>query len=196
MSIAGCAESDQHTEDVPRQAVQKSEASTKPSLVESKPGVEVYGVKPDIIVDQTPNLSPPPLHDVEEDDLSIQVTPGTICKRKGCGVAFVSDEVNRLGEGDGTVCVYHPQPPLFREGSKGYLCCKRRVLEFEEFLKIPGCKTGRHVFASKHNDRSVEMATCRIDHYQTPMTVHVSVFAKQADKERSTIQFQQDMVHS
>lgn len=32
---------------------------------------------------------------------------------------------------------------------QGYLCCKRRVLEFEEFLKIPGCKIGRHVFAPK-----------------------------------------------
>lgn len=62
--------------------------------------------------------------------------------------------------------------PIFREGSKvrgtvlclvllqmttpfdsmfsqGYLCCKRRVLEFEEFLKIEGCTKGRHVFVPK-----------------------------------------------
>lgn len=32
-----------------------------------------------------------------------------------------------------------------------------------------------------------EMTTCRIDHYQTVDQVHVSVFAKQADKERSAI---------
>jgi hypothetical protein len=32
---------------------------------------------------------------------------------------------------------------------QGYLCCKRRVLEFDEFLKIEGCKTGRHLFAPK-----------------------------------------------
>ena len=58
--------------------------------------------------------------------------------------------------------------PIFREGSKvrpkddscltcpqstplvpskGYLCCKRRVLEFDEFLKIGGCKTGKHLFS-------------------------------------------------
>lgn len=38
---------------------------------------------------------------------------------------------------------------------KGYLCCKRRVLEFEEFLKIEGCKTGRHVFALKNQPEQV-----------------------------------------
>ncbi len=29
------------------------------------------------------------------------------------------------------------------------MCCKRRVLDFDDFLKIQGCKTGRHVFAKK-----------------------------------------------
>jgi hypothetical protein len=43
--------------------------------------------------------------------------------------------------------VYHPGAPIFHEGSKGYTCCKRRVLEFDEFMKIEGCKTkDRHLF--------------------------------------------------
>lgn len=25
------------------------------------------------------------------------------------------------------------RPPIFHEGSKGYTCCKRRVLEFDEY---------------------------------------------------------------
>lgn len=29
------------------------------------------------------------------------------------------------------------------------MCCKKRVLEFDEFLKIEGCKTGKHVFVKK-----------------------------------------------
>jgi len=29
--------------------------------------------------------------------------------------------------------------------------------------------------------------TCRLDHYQTPQHVHVSVFAKQSDRERSLV---------
>lgn len=46
----------------------------------------------------------------EEDDIAIAVSPGQTCLRKGCGVAFVSDEVNRHGNGPGTACRYHPSP--------------------------------------------------------------------------------------
>ncbi|KZS99397.1 CS-domain-containing protein, partial [Laetiporus sulphureus 93-53] len=71
-----------------------------------------------------------------------------------------------------------------------------RVLEFDEFLKIQGCKTGRHVFIPKNRDAAVEQFTdCRIDHYQTPTTVHVSVFAKQADQERSTVKIERNAIH-
>lgn len=34
------------------------------------------------------------------------------------------------------------------------------------------------------------MVKCRIDHYQTPGEVHVSVYAKKADKEKSSIAFE------
>jgi len=123
------------------------------------------------------------------------VTPGTLCRRNGCKTVYVSDAVNRQGDGEGTVCTYHPAPPIFREGSKGYLCCKRRVLEFDEFLKISGCKTGRHLFSVPTTATAAEpVTTCRVDHYQTVDQVHVSVFAKQADKDRSTIQFEETQV--
>ena len=42
---------------------------------------------------------------------------------------------------------------IFHEGSKGYLCCKRRVLEFAEFLKIEGCTTGTHLFVGSKKDK-------------------------------------------
>ena len=46
--------------------------------------------------------------------------------------------------------MHHPGVALFHEGSKGWTCCKRRVLEFEEFMKIEGCKTKkRHLFVGK-----------------------------------------------
>lgn len=38
---------------------------------------------------------------------------------------------------------------LFFFLAQGYFCCKRRVLEFEEFLKIEGCAEGRHLFVRK-----------------------------------------------
>ena len=39
-----------------------------------------------------------------------------------------------------------------------------------------------------------EFTNCRIDHYQTPANVHVSVFAKQVDKGRSTVIFESEKV--
>lgn len=38
------------------------------------------------------------------------------------------------------------------------------------------------------------MATCRVDHYQTLDKVYVSIFAKQADKLKSTISFDEAKV--
>ncbi|KAF8590425.1 chord-domain-containing protein [Ramaria rubella] len=133
----------------------------------------------------------------EEDDVSIPVTEGTPCRRRGCNAKFVSDEKSRLDDGGDSVCTYHPAPPLFREGSKGYLCCKRRVLEFDEFLKIQGCKVGKHLFSPKQTQTSQaeELITCRIDHYQTPTQVHVSVFAKQVDKNASSIRLEDSKVY-
>ncbi|KAF8350826.1 chord-domain-containing protein [Amanita rubescens] len=202
MGISGCSLADQHTIEAPQPQAQK--IPTKIPAAVLKPGVEVHGIAPKAVDDLTPQITsaamPPPVVEEDEEDLTISVAQGTICKRKGCGVAFVSDEVNRLGDGEGTICSYHPKQPLFREGSKGYLCCKRRVLEFEEFLKIPGCKTGRHVFAPRKKSsiltpiQGEEPASCRIDHYQTPTQVHVSIFAKRADQERSIVKFEQHSV--
>ena len=39
-----------------------------------------------------------------------------------------------------------------------------------------------------------EVVDCRVDHYQTLDKVHVSIFAKQAEKERSMIQFDESQV--
>jgi len=44
----------------------------------------------------------------DEDDLDATVPPGTACKRAGCKVTFVSNDENRIGDGPGTKCVYHP----------------------------------------------------------------------------------------
>ena len=80
---------------------------------------------------------------LEQDDPLIPVERGTKCKRRGCNAEYVSDEVSR-GDGPEAQCVFHPgyfyfdfffngSPPLFHEGSKGYTCCKRKVLEFDEY---------------------------------------------------------------
>jgi hypothetical protein len=87
-------------------------------------------------------------------------------------------------------------------------------LDFDDFLKIEGCKTGKHLFAKKARLGAAciiclssiwrrilimhiqapggEIVKCRIDHYQTPGEVHVTVYAKKADKEKSSISFDTD----
>ncbi|KIP08162.1 hypothetical protein PHLGIDRAFT_88607 [Phlebiopsis gigantea 11061_1 CR5-6] len=191
MKIPVCTRLDigQHTSVVPKPEPAKPQSMSTPTNIESEPAQETPAPPPVAapVPASTPAPPPPPEED-EEDDLTVEVPVGTTCRHKGCGKTFVSNETSRLGDGQETVCIYHPKTPIFHEGSKGYLCCKRRVLEFEEFLKIEGCKTGRHLFVPKTKSNATEQTVdCRIDHYQTPTEVHVSVFAKQADKERSTV---------
>lgn len=123
------------------------------------------------------------------------------------------------GEGEGEGCRYHPgnvsistpssshpidlilpltpsrcaslrSQPIFHEGSKGYLCCKPRFLDFNDFLSHPGCRlTSTHQFFDPPAKVKVgedgqlveeeERVDCRVDWYQTPGGVMVSCFAKQ-----------------
>jgi len=198
MKILGCTKGT-HSSDAPQVEAPKSSGANL-KVTETSTGAEIYTSRSMATDTSTPiaataAIPAPPVIEAD-DDLSVPVKTGTICQRKGCNVLFESDEVNRIGDGEGTVCTYHPAPPIFREGSKGYLCCKRRVLEFDEFLKIQGCRTGRHVFVPKvANILAEEMVDCRIDHYQTSSEVHMSIFAKKADQERSTVKLDETQVH-
>ncbi|GAA5996355.1 cysteine and histidine-rich domain-containing protein [Rhodotorula paludigena] len=127
----------------------------------------------------------------EQDDPAVEIKTGMRCKRKACGHEY--DGQDRTDE----ECRYHAGVPIFHEGSKGYSCCKRRVLEFDEFLRIEGCRTGRHLFVGpKKSDEAEEvLVDCRVDHYQTPRSVIVSVFGKQADKEASSVKFEVEAMH-
>jgi len=76
-------------------------------------GKEVYHVgipstsTPPAPVEATPTPAAPIL---EMDDVNASVEVGALCRRNGCNAAFVSDEVNRQGDGEGTKCHYHPLP--------------------------------------------------------------------------------------
>lgn len=88
---------------------------------------------------------PPPAPESDSDDPSLDIPPNTTCRRRGCNAQY-SPSASR----DDEECVHHPGQPIFHEGSKGWGCCKKRVLEFDEFMKLPGCKTkGRHMFVGK-----------------------------------------------
>ncbi|KAG5460333.1 MAG: diploid state maintenance protein chpA, partial [Olpidium bornovanus] len=135
------------------------------------------------------HIPPPP---EAEDDLSISVPAGAKCLRRGCGATYVDEAASRRTSADGPpLCSYHPGAPVFHEGSKGYSCCPRKVLEFDEFLKLAGCKTsGNHRFlGGREEDKARENVELKIDWYQTPTSVILSVFGKKADKQLSTIAF-------
>ncbi|EME49259.1 hypothetical protein DOTSEDRAFT_68130 [Dothistroma septosporum NZE10] len=138
-----------------------------------------------------PRPSPSPaLPEEEEDDPSIVVADGASCKRRACGASFKSGQ-NR----DEEECVHHPGQALFHEGSKGWTCCKRRVLEFDEFMKIPGCTTkSRHLFVGKTKDPDEEekLSEVRNDFYQTATTVIASLYLKKVDQDRSKVDFSAD----
>lgn len=76
-------------------------------------GKESYSTKPSEsssnLVSRAATPKPEPVV-IEEDDLTVTVVPGTLCKRQGCSTVFVSDTENRQGDGPGAVCAYHPRP--------------------------------------------------------------------------------------
>lgn len=85
------------------------------TVSDSPPGKEVFTSSEQHKVSVSIPVSAPVIE--EEDDTSVAVKLGAPCRRNGCKVSFVSDEVNRQGDGKEAVCIYHP-------GSvRGFLIC-------------------------------------------------------------------------
>lgn len=134
--------------------------------------------------------TPDPRLEEDSDDPDTPIPANTTCKRRSCG-----KNSNDIAKGDS--CTYHPGVPVFHEGSKGWTCCKRRVLEFDEFMKIEGCKTRTgHLFTGKRSKKAEAseevLADVRNDFYQTPNTLIVSFYLKKIDKEKAVIEFLSD----
>ncbi|KAF8928656.1 hypothetical protein BGZ58_009460 [Dissophora ornata] len=206
LAIPGCSIG-RHT-DVPREEfppasssekveVSSSPKSPAPTAVD-KNGTEVYGSAPvaspaPAVATPSPAAStatpaPEPVVE-EEDDLSVPVAVGKTCMRRGCGHTFVSEEVSR---GDKAACQYHSGSPVFHEGSKGWSCCPRKVLEFDEFLKLKGCRTtNQHLFVGAKKEKVEELVHCRHDWYQTQTHINLSIFAKKVDAKTAVVQFKE-----
>lgn len=80
---------------------------------ETQPGKETFTSTFTPIPAPPPGAQPPPPEPEEEDDTSVSVSVGTVCRRNGCGEAFVSDQVSRHGDGPESTCVYHPKAVSF-----------------------------------------------------------------------------------
>ncbi|KAI9015816.1 HSP20-like chaperone [Phycomyces nitens] len=198
MNMPGCTFGS-HSTEAPVVAEAAPKESSPAATQVTKDGVEVYGAPKAETKKETPAAALSVSEKVEEvkkveveedDDESIPVPEGKTCKRRGCGVSYKGDSVSR-GNGAEAVCCYHPGAPVFHEGSKGWSCCPRKVLEFDEFLKLKGCKQGKHLFVGS-NKSEEELVDCRTDWYQTPTHVMLSIFAK--NKLDTKVTFNKDSV--
>ncbi|PKS06628.1 hypothetical protein jhhlp_007377 [Lomentospora prolificans] len=196
MTIPPCTEGKHSTTDKPPEIEKKEQtsdadlASKIDQLNAAAAAADVPSRKP-IAAPQHVPTPPIPAPESEEDEPSAEIPDGATCKRKGCGVVYKAGSSR-----DDEKCLHHPGVPIFHEGSKGYSCCKRRVLEFDQFMKLVGCKTkDRHLFIGSAKKDKKDSAgeeildTVRTDFYQTLTTVIASFFLKKIDKDKSTIKF-------
>ena len=92
-----------------------------------------------------PAPATPVSEEPEDDDPSLEIPANATCRRKACNAGY-DPSIPREEE----KCVHHPGQPVFHEGSKGWSCCKKKVLEFDEFLRIQGCQERKkHLFVGK-----------------------------------------------
>ncbi|KAK0121439.1 hypothetical protein ONS95_009733 [Cadophora gregata] len=193
LSITPCTTGKHSTTDLPPTIEKKqgeaveisAEVSQPPSPAPAAPRAPVAAPAP-----QAPPTPLPPPPESEDDEPSLEIPKGKICRRKACGFQYEG------AEREGEKCVFHPGVPIFHEGSKGYTCCKRRVLEFDEFMKIEGCQTKeRHMFVGSGKKKGGNSAgeevleTVRHDFYQTATTVIASFFLKKINKDTAKVEF-------
>jgi len=108
------------------------------------------------------------------------IEEGAVCNHNGCNAKFRGDISRR------EPCLYHPGAAVFHEGNKYWGCCKKGSMEFEEMVRIPGCFTGKHKFV-KDLPESGDMVHCRVQSYQTPSHVCLSIFAKGAVEDKTSL---------
>ncbi len=140
MAIPPCTEGKHSTTDLPPK-IEKKEADPA-LLAAAENNTPTPPPRAPIAAPQHAPTPPPPRPSPRMMNPASRSRDGRTCRRKGCGATYKKG-ANREDE----TCVHHPGAPIFHEGSKGYSCCKRRVLEFDQFMKIEGCKTkDRHLF--------------------------------------------------
>ncbi|KAI8873924.1 chord-domain-containing protein [Ramicandelaber brevisporus] len=217
LAIRGCTYG-RHTTEKPAGPILPTKPDVSSSLTESVspspspqpqliPASFATALKPKVAPAAAKTPAPAAPVEIEEDPVDAVVAPGTKCKRRGCNHEYVDEATSRGGNGSGSSeCLFHPGEPIFHEGSKSYSCCKRKVLEFDEFLKIKGCQKGNHLFvgnpkkaASAETNGSANgtasTVSCRHDWYQSQSSVTLAIYAKRIDKQRSIVRYETDSVY-
>lgn len=152
MEIPPCTEGQHSTTDKPPELEKKAAAETDSELAAKIESLNASVPERKPVAPQHVPTPPPPQAESEDDDPSLEIPDGKACRRRGCKAEY-SKGASREGES----CVFHPGVPIFHEGSKGYSCCKRRVMEFDQFMKLEGCATkDRHMFIGSGKDKAAK----------------------------------------
>jgi hypothetical protein len=75
------------------------------------------------------------------------------------------------------------------------ICLSQRLLQLRYAFPVALLPALIHLIVRPIQTEE-EMIDCRIDHYQTPTEIHLSVYAKQVDRARSKVQFDDEHVRS
>jgi len=76
----------------------------------------------------------------KEGERKVFVTPSGKhkCSNKGCLKEF--DPTTNEDQS----CNYHPGEPIFHDLKKFWSCCQAETWDWDEFVKLPTCKVGKH----------------------------------------------------
>lgn len=144
---------------------------------------EAAGTRAPQAASAVPRQKSPEPPESDSDDPNIGIKDGQGCRRRGCSATY-KEGSSREDE----KCVHHPGAPIFHEGSKGWSCCKRRVLEFDEFMKIEGCKErGRHLFVgSGKKGKGGEEKVENVRYVSFPPLSHLKSITNQLTRHAAT----------
>jgi len=158
-----------------------SSGNKKPARAAVQP---ITDIQLELLAQQAAAKSQQQEDQVKDDPPDATIEAGTQCKRGGCTHSYV-DQSSKTSS-----CVYHSGVPIFHEGSKGWSCCRRKCLDFDDFMKIEGCEVGKHKFLLSASAQ--EQVKCRYDWYQIPSKSQVlaSVYAKNVVADQSSIKFE------
>lgn len=197
LNIPGCSKGC-HSNVKPQQPIKPKVSSSRESTAKDKLIVEQPTLKPvsmpikpmtrpssdeptiPLTLKSTPSIKKAleklTIHDHNSDD----VAKIKICKHLSCNVEY--------SDGISEDCVHHPGVPIFHEGMKYWSCCTQKTSDFTAFLAQKGCAKGTHEWKLKSG---AETTMCRYDWHQTGSVVVLSIFAKTAVAENSTVNVNQ-----
>lgn len=58
------------------------------------------------------------------------------CVNAGCNKEYDPE--------DNDTCSFHPGKPIFRDTKKQWTCCEKHAYDWDDFVKIPTCQSGKH----------------------------------------------------